>query len=364
MIESAMWRFWFLKRVSQLKPPRDRLRWHKYLRHAVSWAKGRWPRAVQHFDFRPTLGSTWLITMSPKLQPESDINLEKLGYELRYASALWDARDRLIEGPARTLALNRVSSGENAYIDRQSRAKLGATTVRVSAQKGMGIIGARRVAKMITRRRAGVLIVPDADRVGRAAYEAATDAFALCGVGIRLLLPGEGVAHCPNVDHDDSALLDGLIIAPKQLAGDCGARVCGSVLMRRPQGVRPTLMAVGGYGHPLPLLAFIVAAAFPDDVVLLRSGADDRPAFVQRGDETFPADLDGLAKAGGSVPALRLARRAKARAAKAPLDATSAKLERRMRDPSSVRPRGRPRKEPAVNIPRCFGGSGSTQFSM
>jgi hypothetical protein len=178
-----------------------------------------------------------------------------------------------------------------------------------------------------------------------------------------LLAPGEGVAHCPNVDHDDS-VLDGLIIAPKRLAGDCGARVCDSVLMRRPLGVRPTLMAVGGYGHPLPLLAFIVAAAFPNDVVLLRSGADDRVAFVQRGDERFSVNLDGLAKAGGSVPALRLARRAKARAAAAALDAGSAKLERRMRDPSSVRPRGRPRKEPSANIPRCFGGSGRMEFSM
>jgi hypothetical protein len=261
--------------------------------------------------------------------------------------------------PARTLALNRASSGENAYIARQSRAKLGATTVRVSAQKGMGIIGARSVAKMITKRRAGVLIVPNADRLGRVACEAATDAFALCGVGVRLLMPGEGAAHCPNVDHDDGALLDGLIIVPKRLAGDCGARVCGSVLMRRPRGVRPTLMAVAGRGRPLPLLAFIVAAAFPDDVVLLRAGADDRPGFVQRGKHRFSADLGGLAKAGGSVAALRLARRAKARAAEAPLDAGSAELERRMRDPSSVRPRGRPRKEERpANIPRCFGGRG------
>lgn len=358
MIESAMWRFWFLKRVTQLKPPRERSCWHKYLRRAFRWAKGRWPRIVQQFSFRATLASTWLITISPKLPQAPDVNLEKLGYELGYASMLWDARDRLIEDPARTLALNRVSSGENAYIARQSRAKLGATTVRVSAQKGMGVIGARSVAKMITKRRAGVLIVPNADRLGRVACEAATDAFALCGVGIRLLMPGEGVAHCASDVDRDSALLDGLIIAPKQLAGDCGARVCESVLMRRPLGVRPTLTAVGGYGHPLPLLAFIVAAAFPDDAVLLRSGADDRPAFVQRGDETLPADLDRLAKAGGSVPELRLARRAKARAAAAPLDATSAKLERRMRDPSSVRPRGRPRKELGVNIPRCFGGSG------
>lgn len=100
--------------------------------------------------------------------------------------------------------------------------------------------------------------------------------------------------------------------------------------------------------------------------MLLRSGADDRLAFVQRGDERFSVDLDGLAKAGGSVPALRLARRAKARAVAAPLDATSAKLERRMRDPSSVRPRGRPRKEERpANIPRCFGGSGPPmQYSM
>jgi hypothetical protein len=359
MLESAIWRAWFLKRVRQLRPQDDRLRWNKYLRRAYRWAKERWPRTVRQFSFRAGLGSTWLLTVSPKLEPESDVNLEKLGHELRYASMLWDARDRLMADPARTLALNRASSGVNDYVDRQSRAKLGATTVRVSAQKGMGIIGARRVAKMITKRRAGVLIVPDADRLGRVACEAATDAFALCGVGVRLLMPGEGVAHCPNVDHDDGALLDGLIVAPKRLAGDCGARVCDSVLMRRPRGVRPTLTAVGGYDRPLPQLAFIVAAAFPDDVVLLRSGADDRLAFVQRGDETFPADLGGLARAGGSAPALRLARRAKARAAEAPLDAGSAELERRMRDPSSVRPRGRPRKEERpANIPRCFGGRG------
>ena len=354
MLESAIWRSWFLKRVPQLKPQDDRLRWKKYLRRAYRWAKKRWPRTVQQFNFRVTLGSTWLLTALPKLEQELDINLERLGYELGHASALWDARDRLMEDPARTLALNRVSSGVNEYLDRQSRAKLGATTVRVSAQKGMGIIGARRVAKMIKKSRAGVLIVPNADRLGRVACEAASDAFALCGVGVRLLASGGGAAHCPNVDRDDGALLDGLIIAPKRLAGDCGARICASVLMRRPEGVRPTLVAVAGYGRPLPLLAFIVAATFPDDVVLLRAGADDRPAFVQRGKERLPADLSGLARAGGSAAALRLARRAKARAAEASLDAGSAKLERRMRDPSPARPR----EERPANVPRCFGGRG------
>ena len=307
--------------------------------------------------------------MLPKLEEVRDINLEKLErvqdndreklqHEIGYASALWDARDRLVEDPARTLALNRVSSGVNEYVDRQSRAKLGVTTVRVSAQKGMGIIGARRVVKMIKKSRAGVLVVPNADRLGRVAWEAATDAFALCGVGVRLLAPGEGTAHCPNVDRDDSAPLDGLIIAPKRLAGDCGVRICDGVLMRRPQGVRPTLVAVAGHGRPLPLLAFVAAATFPDDVVLLRSGADHRPAFVQRGKERFSADLGGLAKAGGGVPALRLARRAKARAAAATLDAGSGELERRMRDPSPARPRGRPREERPANVPRCFGGCG------
>jgi hypothetical protein len=296
--------------------------------------------------------------MSPEREREPDIDLERLGHELGYASMLWDARDRLVEGPARTLALNRVSSGVNEYVDRQSRAKHGATTVRVSAQKGLGIIGARRVGMMIKKSRAGVLIVPNADRLGRLAWEAATDAFALCGVGVRLLAPGEGTAHCAS-DVDRDSALDGLIIAPRRLAGDFGARICDSVLMRRPQGVRPTLMAVAGHGRPLPLLAFVAAATFPDDVVLLRAGADDRRAFVQRGTKRFPADLGGLAKAGGAAAALRLARRAKARAAAARLDAGSAKLERRMRDPSPARPRGRPREEnhPA-NIPRCFGGSG------
>lgn len=354
MLESAIWRSWFLKRVSQLKPLDDRPRWKNYLRRAYRWAKKRWPRIFQHFSFRATLKSTWLLTMLPKLERAPDINLERLGYEIGHASTLWDARDRLVEDPARTLALNRVSSGANDYLERQSRAKLGAATVRVSAQKGMGVIGARRAGMMIKKSRAGVLIVPNADRLGRLACEAATDAFAFCGVGVRLLAPGGGAAHCPNVDRDDGALLDGLIIAPKHLAGDCGARICDSVLMRRPEGVRPTLMAVAGYGRPLPLLAFIVAATFPDDVVLLRAGADDRPAFVQRGKERFPADLGGLAKAGGSAAALCLARRAKARAAEASLDAGSAKLERRMSDPSPARPR----EERLANIPRCFGGSG------
>jgi hypothetical protein len=362
MLESAMWRGWFLKRVSQLSPLDERLRWKKYLRRAYRWAKKRWPRTVRQFDFRATLRSTWLLTVSPKLERAPEINLERLGYEFGHASTLWDARDRLVEGPARTLALNRASSGANDYLDRQSRAKLGATTVRVSAQKGMGIIGARRVGMMIKKSRAGVLIVPNADRLGRVACEAAADAFALCGVGVRLLAPGEGAAHCPNVDHDDGALLDGLIIAPRRLAGDCGVRICDGVLMRGPLGVRATLMAVAGYGRPLPLLAFAVAATFPDDVVLLRAGADDRPAFVQRGAERFPADLGGLAKAGGGTAALHLARRAKARAASAPLDAGSAELERRLRDPSPARPRGRPREEERLaNIPRCFGGSGMSR---
>ena len=359
MLESAMWRSWFLRRVSQLKQPHERSYWTKYLRRAVSWARKRWPRTVRQFNPRAALKSTWVLTMSPKLEQESDMNLERLGYEIGYASTLWDARDRLVEGPARTLALNRVSSGVNEYVDRQSRAKHGATTVRVSAQKGMGVIGARRVVKMIRKSRAGVLIVPNADRLGRLAWEAATDAFALCGVGVRLLAPGEGTAHCPNVDHDDGALLDGLIIVPKRLAGDCGVRICDGVLMRRPLGVRPTLVAVAGHGRPLPLLAFIAAATFPDDVVLLRAGADDGPAFVRRGMERFSADLGGLAKAGGSAVALGLARRAKARAAAAPLDAGSAELARRIRDPSPARPRGRPREEECLaNIPRCFGGSG------
>jgi hypothetical protein len=362
MIESAMWRCWFLKRVSQLRPLDDRLRWNKYLRRAVRWAKKRWPRIVRQFDFRAMLGSTWLLTASPKLERAPDINLERLGHEFGYASMLWDARDRLVEGPARTLALNRASSGANEYLDRQSRAKLGAATVRVSAQKGMGVIGARRVGMMIRKRRAGVLIVPNADRLGRAACEAATDAFALCGVGVRLLAPGGGAAHCPNLDRDDGALLDGLIIVPRRLAGDCGVRICDGVLMRRPQGVRPTLVAVAGYRRPLPLLAFVVAATFPHDVVLLRSGADDRAAFVQRGQHRFSADLDGLAKAGGGTAALHLARRAKARAASAPLDAGSAELEHRLRDPSPARPRGRPREEERLaNIPRCFGGRGMSR---
>jgi hypothetical protein len=362
MLESATWRSWFLKRVSQLKPPRERSCWNNYLPGAFHWAKKRWPRIVQRFSFRAALKSTWLITMSPKLEQAPEINLEKLGHEIGYASTLWDARDRLMDDTARTLALNRASSGANVYLDRQSRAKFGATTVRASAQKGMGIIGSRRVVKMIKKSRAGVLIVPNADRLGRVACEAATDAFALCGVGVRLLARGQGAAHCPNVDHDDSAPLDGLIIAPKRLAGDCGVRICDSVLMRRPLGVRATLLAVAGYDRPLPQLAFIVAASFPDDVVLLRAGADDGPAFVQRGKEKFSADLGGLAKAGGSAAALRLTRRAKARAAAARLDAGSAKLERGMRDPSLARPRGRPRQELSANIPRCFGGSGMTEF--
>ena len=328
MLESAIWRSWFLRRASQLRPLDDRLRWKKVLAARVSLGQGALASHRPAIQPRATFKSTWLLDhvaetgrgsghQSEKLERVQDDDREKLQHEIGYASALWDARDRLVEDPARTLALNRVSSGVNEYFDRQSRAKLGVTTVRVSAQKGMGIIGARRVVKMIKKSRAGVLIVPNADRLGRVAWEAATDAFTLCGIGVRLLAPGEGTAHCPNVDRDDSAPLDGLIIAPKRLAGDCGVRICDGVLMRRPQGVRPTLVAVAGHGRPLPLLAFVAAATFPDDVVLLRSGADDRPAFVQRGKERFSADLGGLAKAGGGVPALRLARRAKARAAAA-----------------------------------------------
>ena len=63
---------------------------------------------------------------------------QRLGHELGYASTLWDARDRLIADPARTLALNRASSGVDEYVDRQFRAKLGATTVRVPPRRAWG----------------------------------------------------------------------------------------------------------------------------------------------------------------------------------------------------------------------------------
>ena len=80
------------------------------------------------------------------------------------ALKLWDCRDRLMQDPVRTLAINRASSGQNDYLQQQTRAKLGARTVRVSAQKGMGMIGSSEVGRMITTRRAGVVIVPSADR--------------------------------------------------------------------------------------------------------------------------------------------------------------------------------------------------------
>ena len=70
MLESAMWRSWFLKRVSQLRPQNDRLRWNKYLRRAYRWAKGRWPRIVRQFDPRAVFKSTWLLTMSPERERE------------------------------------------------------------------------------------------------------------------------------------------------------------------------------------------------------------------------------------------------------------------------------------------------------
>jgi hypothetical protein len=144
---------------------------------------------------------------------------------------------------------------------------------RLSAQKGLGLIGSREVVFMIMKRRAGVIIVPSADRLGRAAFQGARDAFALCGVGVKLLVGGGGHEHCRNGEYDNNAALDGLIVAPKALAGDSGPRICDSVVLRRPEGVVPTLTAVAGHDRPLPLLAFIVAAAFPDDVVELRSSS-------------------------------------------------------------------------------------------
>jgi hypothetical protein len=110
--------------------------------------------------------------------------------------------------------------------------------------------------------------------------------------------------------------------------------------------------------------ALIVAPAFPDDVVELRASANNARAYVLRGEKRFPADLCGLADAGGDVPALRLARRAQARAVKAPLDAGSANLQRRLINPSASRRPRRPPKERSVNFPRCFGGRELTEFFM
>ena len=53
MLESAIWRSWFLRRASQLRPLDDRLRWKRYLRRAYRWAKERWPRTVLQFNPEP-----------------------------------------------------------------------------------------------------------------------------------------------------------------------------------------------------------------------------------------------------------------------------------------------------------------------
>ncbi len=189
----------------------------------------------------------------------------------------------------------------------------------------------------------------DERALGRAAYQGARDAFALCGVGVKLLVGGGGHEHCRNEEYDSDLVLDGLVVTPSRLAGDSdsdsGPRICDSVVLRRPEGVVPTLTAVAGHDRPLPLLAFIVAAAFPDDVVELRSSANNARAYLLRGEKRFSADLKGLADAGGDVAALRLARRAKARAKKAPLDAASANLQLRLTNPSASRRPGRPPKE-------------------
>jgi hypothetical protein len=267
MIESAIWRSWFLRRVRQLAPLSDRERW---------------------------------------------------------ASRLWGHRHRLVQGPIRTLRVNRASSGTNAYIKGRSEASFGAFTIRGSAQKALGFIGDRHLVDKIIKRRAGVIIVPDANRLGRAAYEGVRDAFALSGVGVRLLSEDEGKAHCAN-PYDDGEL-HGLIVAPRRLAGYCGIPVCDSMIIHRPPGVRPTLIAVGGYDRPLALLAFILAAVFPNEVIELRCGSEGRRASVQIADRRYPADLDGLERAGGDQAALRLARHASKRAKEAKLDAASVRL--------------------------------------
>ncbi len=351
MIESAIWRSFFLKRAGQLAPLSDAARWKIYRRSAERWVTQNWPRVMRRFDLHWTFSSTWLAKATPKTEEPSWVEIGRLLYQFNYASALWDCRDRLMQDPLRTLAINRASSGQNDYLEQQSRAKLGARTVRVSAQKGMGMIGSREVVLMIMKRRAGVIIVPSADRLGRAAYQGARDAFALCGVGVKLLVGGGGHEHCRNEEYDSDLVLDGLVVAPSRLAGDSdsdsdsGPRICDSVVLRRPEGVVPTLTAVAGHDGPLPLLAFIVAAAFPDDVVELRSSANNARAYLLRGEKRFSADLKRLADAGGDVAALRLARRAKARAKKAPLDAASANLQLRLTNPSASRRPGRPPKE-------------------
>ena len=132
-------------------------------------------------------------------------------------------------------------------------------------------------------------------------------------------------------------------------------------MLRRPEGVVPTLVAVAGQDRPLPLLAFIVAATFPDDVVELRASATNSRAHLLRGGKRFSADLGGLEDAGGDVAAL-CRRRARVRAKTAPLDAASAKLQRRLTNPSASRRPGRPPKERPANTPRRFGGRGLEEF--
>jgi len=92
-----------------------------------------------------------------------------------------------------------------------------------------------------------------------------------------------------------------LIVAPIAVAGDSGPRICDSVVLRRPEGAIPALIAVAGHDRPLPLLAFMVAAVFPAAVVELRASATNPRAYLLRGGKRFSADLGGLEDAGGDV---------------------------------------------------------------
>jgi len=95
----------------------------------------------------------------------------------------------------------------------------------------------------------------------------------------------EILRRTPNLSHDDNAALAGLVVAPLALARDCGPRVCGGVVLRRPRELRilglSTLSPQGNAvrpsheGHGCAIL-------FPSRWGKTRQGCSQRPVAVTR----------------------------------------------------------------------------------
>lgn len=270
VVEAAVWRGVLEARVGRVT--RSALVEGRCTDWARGWLEDRWPRVSRSVAVTVSvegvsvswLGSRWVgVGRRAAAVGRSFSGLVRIEEAAREASSRVGLR--LVRASGSDGSVRSLAAGA-----RRARA----VVVRCSAQRGLGLCGSHEVARLVRDRGAGVLVVPDADRLGRAAAPAVMAVLAVAGLGVRLGQPDlEGLWRPGSAHSADDAALDGLCVGPRAALGPGPDLGFGCVLARRPRHHRPSVEVTSGPSWPLAFCAALCSRLLPDRVVLLRAGS-------------------------------------------------------------------------------------------